>query len=82
MCSLSRRHVINQKIALCRRRGWRDPFYETYESSTGYTCIVLVAGREYGTDVVYETDQLARENAAMRAFTTCQNYSVDGGMRT
>ena len=65
---------------LCRRRGWRDPLYETYRSSSGFTCLVLVNGREYQTDLAYESDGLAQENAAMRAFMVCRNFSVNGGM--
>jgi hypothetical protein len=54
--------------------------YETYRSNSGYTCLVLVNGREYRTDLAYESDQLAQENAAMRAFMVCRNFSVNGGM--
>ncbi|KAH7419050.1 hypothetical protein BKA64DRAFT_3137 [Cadophora sp. MPI-SDFR-AT-0126] len=64
--------------SLCRRRGWRDPLYETYRSSSGFTCLVLVNGREYQTDLAYESDGLAQENAAMRAFMVCRNFSVNG----
>lgn len=67
-------------LGLCRRRGWRDPLYETYRSSSGFTCLVLVNGREYQTDLAYESDGLAQENAAMRAFMVCRNFSVNGGM--
>lgn len=66
--------------SLCRRRGWRDPLYETYRSSSGFTCLVLVNGREYQTDLAYESDGLAAENAAMKAFMVCRNFSVNGGM--
>lgn len=66
--------------SLCRRRGWRDPLYETYRNSSGFTCLVLVNGREYQTDLAYESDGLAQENAAMRAFMVCRNFSVNGGM--
>ena len=65
---------------LCRRRGWRDPMYECYRDPNGYTCLVLVNGREYQTDLAYESDVLAQENAAMRAFMVCRNFSVNGGM--
>jgi hypothetical protein len=68
------------RTGLCRRRGWRDPLYETYRSSSGFTCLVLVNGREYQTDLAYESDGLAQENAAMRAFMVCRNFSVNGGM--
>src|SRR5690554_5125934 len=54
--------------------------YEVYRSSSGFTCLVLVNGREYRTDLAYESDQLAQENAAMRAFMVCRNFSVNGGM--
>lgn len=67
-------------IGLCRRRGWRDPSYECYRDPSGYTCLVLVNGREYQTDLAYESDHLAQENAAMRAFMVCRNFSVNGGM--
>lgn len=65
---------------LCQRRGWGTPTYECYREPTGYTCHVLVNGREYQTDLAYQTDDLARENAAMRAFMVCRNFSVNGGM--
>ncbi|KAK7756386.1 hypothetical protein SLS62_001612 [Diatrype stigma] len=66
--------------SLCRRRGWQDPTYECYRDTSGYTCLVLVNGREYQTDIAYESDVLAQENAAMRAFMVCRNFSVNGGM--
>ncbi|XXH00929.1 drs2 neo1 protein [Hypoxylon texense] len=66
--------------SLCRRRGWRDPSYEYFKDSGGYTCSVSVNGREYRTDLAYESDHLAQENAAMRAFMVCRNFSVNGGM--
>jgi len=54
--------------------------YNVYTNTPGYTCIVLVNGREYQTDLSYESDALAQENAAMRAFMVCRNFSVNGGM--
>jgi hypothetical protein len=54
--------------------------YECYRDRSGYTCLVLVNGREYQTDLSYESDTLAQENAAMRAFMVCRNFSVNGGM--
>ncbi|KAM7211404.1 hypothetical protein V8F06_013204 [Rhypophila decipiens] len=66
--------------SLCRRRGWHDPMYECYHDSQGYWCLVLVNGREYQTDLARESDSLAQENAAMRAFMVCRNFSVNGGM--
>ena len=40
----------------------------------------MVNNREYQTDLAYESDDLAQENAAMRAFMVCRNFSVNGGM--
>lgn len=67
-------------VGLCRRRGWTDPSYACYRDPAGFTCLVLVNGREYQTDLAYASDTLAQENAAMRAFMVCQNFSVNGGM--
>ncbi|CAG8957236.1 hypothetical protein HYFRA_00009438 [Hymenoscyphus fraxineus] len=66
--------------SLCRRRGWEDPHYSSYRSEAGYTCFVEVNGRQYQTDLAYESGGLAQENAAMRAFMVCRNFSVNGGM--
>ncbi|ROT36626.1 hypothetical protein SODALDRAFT_325930 [Sodiomyces alkalinus F11] len=73
-------HSAGSYAGLCRRRGWQDPTYECYRDSSGFTCLVLVNGREYQTDLAYESDALAQENAAMRAFMVCRNFSVNGGM--
>lgn len=54
--------------------------FEVRRGHAGYTCLVLVNGREYQTDQPYKTDRLAQENAAMRAFMVCRNFSVNGGM--
>jgi len=56
--------------------------YECYRDgdTNGYTCLVVVNGREYQTDLEYESGGLAQENAAMRAFMVCRNFSVNGGM--
>lgn len=39
-----------------------------------------VNNREYQTDIICETETLARENAAMRAYLICRNFSVNDGM--
>ncbi|KAI9717147.1 MAG: hypothetical protein M1812_004895 [Candelaria pacifica] len=59
---------------------WPDPLYESYRTASGYTCTVRVNNREYQTDTLYESDTLARENAAMRAYLICRNFSVNDGM--
>jgi len=66
--------------SLCRRRRWPDPLYESYGCTSGYTCVVRVNNREYQTDTIYETETLAQENAAMRAYLICRNFSVNDGM--
>ncbi|KAI1763578.1 hypothetical protein GGR53DRAFT_497178 [Hypoxylon sp. FL1150] len=63
--------------SLCRRRGWQDPSYECFRDPSGYTCLVSVNGRQYRTDLPFESDHLAQENVAMRAFMGCRNFSVD-----
>ncbi|KAB5518817.1 hypothetical protein GE09DRAFT_503509 [Coniochaeta sp. 2T2.1] len=65
---------------LCRRRNWEAPGYQQYHSHEGWTSVVYVNGREYQTDLPYESDVLAMENAAMRAFMICRNFSVNSGM--
>lgn len=65
---------------LCRRRGWNDPTYDCIRDSNGFTCLVLVNGRAYKTDLMYESGNLAQENAAMRAFMVCRSFSVNNGM--
>ncbi|OJJ40700.1 hypothetical protein ASPWEDRAFT_166765 [Aspergillus wentii DTO 134E9] len=65
---------------LCQRRKWPNPSYEPYAASSGYTCIVRVNNREYQTDAICESETLARENAAMRAYLICRNFSVNDGM--
>ncbi|KAI1810509.1 hypothetical protein GGS20DRAFT_178033 [Poronia punctata] len=76
----SKGYYMQYLESLCRRRGWQDPSYECYRDPSGYTCLVLVNGREYQTDLAYESNSLAKENAAMRAFMVCRNFSVNGGM--
>lgn len=39
-----------------------------------------VNNREYSTDVEYETDELAKNAAATRAYMICRNFSVNDGM--
>ncbi|KAL2821882.1 hypothetical protein BJX63DRAFT_173102 [Aspergillus granulosus] len=65
--------------SLCRRRHWPEPVYESYASTAGYTCIVRVNNREYQTDIVCDSDALAQDNAAMRAYLICRNFSVNDG---
>ncbi|KAH7040795.1 uncharacterized protein B0I36DRAFT_15414 [Microdochium trichocladiopsis] len=77
---MSHGFYIQYLESLCKRRGWVDPTYECYQEPRGYACLVLVNGREYQTDNLYESGSLAQENAAMRAFMVCRNFSVNGGM--
>ncbi|WEW57632.1 hypothetical protein PRK78_003099 [Emydomyces testavorans] len=73
-------YYILYLASLCRRRRWPEPLYEPYGGAAGYTCVVRVNNREYQTDAVCETEMLARENAAMRAYLICRNFSVNDGM--
>lgn len=67
-------------LGLCKRRQWPQPHYESYPTSAGYACVARVNNREYQTDTTYGSDLLARENAAMRAYLICRNFSVNDGM--
>ncbi|KAF2648702.1 hypothetical protein K491DRAFT_578028, partial [Lophiostoma macrostomum CBS 122681] len=62
---------------LCNRRHWPDPLFQTYRTRYGYGCTVRVNDREYSTDVEYETDSLAQNAAATRAYMICRNLHVD-----
>src|SRR5690242_1583953 len=64
---------------LCQRRHWPDPQFQTYRSGYGYGCTVRVNNREYSTDVDYESDELAKNAAATRAYMICRNFSVNDG---
>ena len=66
-------------LGLCHRRQWPQPHYETYASRAGVKCVVRVNNREYHTDTTYENQILAEENAAMRAYLICRNFSVNDG---
>ena len=72
--------LTDERPGLCYRRQWPDPSYESCPSSAGFTCVVRVNNREYQTDTKYESELLARENAAMRAYLICRNFSVNDGM--
>lgn len=74
------RGLTNGLAGLCDRRHWPSPHYGTYSSSTGYGCVVRVNNREYQTDAYYPSESLAKENAAMRAYLICRNFSVNDGM--
>ncbi|KAF2753888.1 hypothetical protein EJ05DRAFT_504489 [Pseudovirgaria hyperparasitica] len=66
---------------LCQRRHWPEPSYDSYRTRRGYYgCTVRVNNREYTTDEDYETDDLARNAAATRAYMICRNFSVNDGM--
>ncbi|KAJ5216992.1 hypothetical protein N7468_010000 [Penicillium chermesinum] len=73
-------YYILYLASLCRRRSWAEPSYEAYATTSGYTCVVRVNNREYQTDMVCESETLAREGAAMRAYLICRNFSVNDGM--
>jgi hypothetical protein len=72
--------ITSDLTGLCKRRHWSEPNYDSFRSSTGYTCVVRVNNREYKTDAICESEVMARENAAMRAYLICRNFSVNDGM--
>ncbi|KAI5821167.1 hypothetical protein BZA77DRAFT_348372 [Pyronema omphalodes] len=62
--------------SLCRRRRWTDPLYRCYPYPGGFASSVAVNNRDYQTDDIYQTEELAREAAAMKAYLVCRNLSV------
>ncbi|KAL8879370.1 MAG: hypothetical protein Q9198_003003 [Flavoplaca austrocitrina] len=75
-----RLNADGRRSGLCKRRQWPQPHYESYATTAGYACVARVNNREYQTDTTYGSDLLARENAAMRAYLICRNFSVNDGM--
>ena len=67
-------------IDLCHRRQWPEPLYASFRTRSGFICVARVNNREYQTDTTFESERLARENAAMRAYLICQNFSKSDGM--
>lgn len=65
--------------SLCRRRRWTDPLYKCLPYGSGYACTVSVDHREYVTEKTYETEDLAKEAAAMKAYLICRNIGVSEG---
>ena len=79
-CKVVVRYSLTVVVGLCRRRQWPEPFYEPYLARDGYSCVARVNNREYHTDTAFETERLAQDNAAMRAYLICRNFSVNDGM--
>lgn len=71
---------IQYLSGLCARRNWPDPLFQTYCTRYGYGSTVRVNNREYSTDVDYESEELAKNAAATRAYMICRNFSVNDGM--
>jgi hypothetical protein len=73
------RQLLTIAQGLCQRRHWPDPSFQTYRTHHGYGATVRVNNREYSTDVDYESDELAKNAAATRAYMICRNFSVNDG---
>jgi hypothetical protein len=70
---------LTLSLGLCQRRHWPDPLFQTYRTRHGYGATVRVNNREYSTDVDYESEELAKNAAATRAYMICRNFSVNDG---
>jgi hypothetical protein len=70
---------LTASLGLCQRRHWPEPSFQTYRTRHGYSATVRVNNREYSTDVEYESDELAKNAAATRAYMICRNFSVNDG---
>lgn len=68
------------ELDLCQRRQWPEPIYRLFRTGPGFVCVARVNNREYQTDTMHENERLAQENAAMRAYLICQNFSKSDGM--
>lgn len=66
--------------SLCRRRRWPDPLYEPFVCGAGYACNVRVNHRDYQAESIHETEDLAKEAAAMRAYLICRNLSASDSL--
>lgn len=71
---------LRSALGLCQRRNWSDPLFQTYRTRYGYGSTVRVNNREYSTDVEYESEELAKNAAATRAYMICRNFSVNDGL--
>lgn len=54
--------------------------FKILTTRSGYVCVARVNNREYESDAGQENERLAVENAAMRAYAICQNFSKSDGM--
>ncbi|KAI0170993.1 hypothetical protein BJ166DRAFT_576331 [Pestalotiopsis sp. NC0098] len=61
--------------SLCQRRGWPDPIYECQQDGSGHSCVVLVNDHDYQTELTYESNDLAKEHAAMLAWWKASEQS-------
>lgn len=69
------RHTDEMVLALCQRRGWPDPIYECHEDGSGHSCMVLINDHDYQTELTYESNDLAKEHAAMLAWWKASEQS-------
>ena len=68
------------QIGLCHRRQWPEPLYAAFHARNGWVCGARVNNREYQTEIAFESEQLAIEDAAMLAYLICRNFSQSDGM--
>ena len=77
---LRRLYADSPVTDLCYRRQWPAPVFTPFRSRSGWLCMARVNNREYQSDSGHESERLAVENAAMRAYAICQNFSKSDGM--
>ncbi|KAI5809059.1 hypothetical protein DFH27DRAFT_522434 [Peziza echinospora] len=73
-------YYILYLASLCKRRRWPEPHYDSYPYNGGYACNVRVNQRDYASDDIHATQDLAREAAAQRAYLICYNISISEGV--
>ena len=65
---------------LCQRRHWHEPSYSCIRNVRGYLCTVRVNSREYSSEGEYDSEEFARNAAALRAYMVCRHFSISNGV--
>lgn len=67
---------------LCDRRHWLKPLFHTYRTVNGYRCVVRVNKKKYSTNFEHKTEELAKNEAAKRAYMIHVDSSMGNNTST
>lgn len=67
---------------LCDRRHWLKPLFHTYRTVNGYRCVVRVNKKKYSTKFEHKTEELAKNEAANRAYMIHLDSSMGNNTST